>query len=130
MICEKCRAEGKRSKVHIGSTMKTLMAGPQPYYDEDGNYVRPPDPNTVTTEYRCSNGHRWAIKRKEGEKDRVVWGEAEAPEEGMSTVTLGPGGGIAGFTPGADVVPEGRILYADGQWAAPGRILPKRGGDA
>lgn len=113
MICEKCKAEDKRSKVFIGSTMKTLMAGPQPYYDEDGNYVRPPDPNTVTTSYRCSNGHRWVIERKEGEPDRVVWGESTAPD-GASTVPADDT--IPAFAPGVDTIPAGKVLRLDGTW--------------
>ena len=57
MTCEQCSDEGKRSKVYPGPSSVTLMHW-QPYNDEDGNYVSN-DPNTHTTEYDCSNGHRW-----------------------------------------------------------------------
>jgi hypothetical protein len=61
MMCEKCRAEGKKSKVYIGAQTSTLMAPPPAYYDENGRLVVPPDPNVYTTEYRCSNGHEWTV---------------------------------------------------------------------
>jgi len=61
MKCIQCIKEGKKSKVFIGTTTSTLVYA-QPYYDEDGNFVQPPDPNTHTTEYSCSNGHKWTTK--------------------------------------------------------------------
>jgi len=61
MKCPKCVAEGKRSKVYIGVSTSTLVFAAA-YYDEDGNFVQPPDPNTHTTQYECTNGHRWTEK--------------------------------------------------------------------
>lgn len=75
MICRKCREAGQRSKVYPGGTLRTLMARMPDYYDEDGNLVRPRDPNIHTTEYRCSNDHRWAVKRRDGYPDEWVWAE-------------------------------------------------------
>jgi len=57
MKCPECVAEGKRSKVYIGGSSSTLMAG-KTFYDEDGK-LHDHDPNSYGTDYRCSNGHRW-----------------------------------------------------------------------
>ena len=57
MICGQCEREGKKSKVYVGLPTGTLM-GWVSYYDEDGNYVNE-DPNVTTTDYSCSNGHRF-----------------------------------------------------------------------
>lgn len=63
MKCNQCVREGKRSKVFQGMTSSTLMGGGGPYYDEDGSYHRH-DPNTISTTYKCSNGHKWVEKSK------------------------------------------------------------------
>lgn len=55
MICEKCKAAGKRSIVKIGGGVSTAMCG-HSYYDEDGHYHNH-DPNHTTWSLRCSNGH-------------------------------------------------------------------------
>ena len=57
MICEQCKREGKKSKVYVGRSTRTAVAWIS-YYDEDGHYVGG-DPNVTTTEYDCSNGHRF-----------------------------------------------------------------------
>lgn len=57
MRCPECEREGKKSKVYVGMSTRTLM-GWQPYYDEDGKFHND-DPNHTTTEYDCSNGHKW-----------------------------------------------------------------------
>jgi hypothetical protein len=62
MICEQCKAEGKKSKVYVGSTASTCMGGGGAYYDEDGQYHYY-DPNYHTTRYSCSNGHAWVEER-------------------------------------------------------------------
>ena len=61
MKCPECQAEGIRSCVNVGRSMTTLM-GWSPYYDEDGNY-HSDNPNITTTEYSCSNGHKWTERR-------------------------------------------------------------------
>ena len=73
MICNQCRDEGKRSKVYPGVSTRTLMWA-QPYYDEVGRYHHN-DPNTTTTEYTCSNRHRWVTR---------------AGPDGMTTKSLEP----------------------------------------
>jgi hypothetical protein len=55
MKCPTCVKEGKKSKVFIGESITTTMAG-SAYYDEDGKYHKY-DPNVVSTSYRCSNEH-------------------------------------------------------------------------
>lgn len=62
MICPKCKEEGKKSTVQSFGTMTTLL-GYAIYYDEEGKY-HDHDPNTHTTEYRCSNGHDILVSRK------------------------------------------------------------------
>ena len=58
MICPTCKKEGKKSKVYPGMGTSTLLFCP-PFYDEDGKYHNH-DSNRHTTEYSCSNGHKWA----------------------------------------------------------------------
>lgn len=58
MKCLQCVKEGKKSKVYIGGSSTTLL-GVSRYYDEDGNY-HVYDPNIITTNYLCSNGHFWS----------------------------------------------------------------------
>ena len=58
MKCPQCVKEGKKSHINVGTSTTTLMYCP-PYYDEDGKYHHH-DPNYVTTNYTCSNGHEWA----------------------------------------------------------------------
>lgn len=58
MRCPECVEAGLRSKVYVGSSATTLMSV-LTYYDEEGRLVVD-DPNTTTTQYSCSNGHRWA----------------------------------------------------------------------
>lgn len=62
MKCDQCVAEGERSRVYVGYSVTTAMMPPSPYYDEDGNYHVPRDPNTTTTHYNCSRGHTWSRK--------------------------------------------------------------------
>ena len=61
MKCPECIKEGKTSCVYPGVSMSTLVYSPS-YYDEQGNYVQTPDPNTHTTEYTCSNGHKFVTE--------------------------------------------------------------------
>jgi len=58
MKCKECINEGKKSRISPGMSSTTL-AYYQPYYDEDGKYHHH-DANITTTEYSCSNGHRWS----------------------------------------------------------------------
>lgn len=60
MICEECKAQNLTSNVYPGVSTSTLMWC-QPFYDEKGVY-HDHDRNTSTTDYRCSNGHKWTKK--------------------------------------------------------------------
>ena len=62
MICPVCEKEGKLSQVNVGLSMVTL-AGHIPYYDEKGLY-HDHDPNYTTTEFNCSNGHKFTKSYK------------------------------------------------------------------
>lgn len=62
MRCPECIAEGERSRLTSGGGMTTLL-GYRPYYDEDGVY-HDHDPNTTTTGYSCSRGHKFTIRTK------------------------------------------------------------------
>lgn len=60
MKCPECVKENKKSFVNVGMSMTTAMYA-APFYDEEGKYHHH-DPNTTSTEYSCSNGHRWTHK--------------------------------------------------------------------
>ncbi len=57
MICTKCRDSGQRSIIHILGTKQTQVPR-DVFFDEDGEEHNH-NPNIVTTQYRCSNGHRF-----------------------------------------------------------------------
>lgn len=61
MRCYYCMDEGKKSTLTELGCMSTLMGGGQQYWDEDGKPHRH-DPNTTTTNYRCSEGHQYKEK--------------------------------------------------------------------
>lgn len=62
MKCKECEAEGKVSRVYPGTaTATTAMYWPPGYYDEQGIWVDNKFRNTITQEFKCSNGHEWAI---------------------------------------------------------------------
>lgn len=72
MKCPFCEAQGKTSKVHAeGNQFSTLLAYSPGHYDENGQWVRHPDPNYHHHSYECSNGHRYTVTSKEGEPDSV-----------------------------------------------------------
>jgi len=60
MICLECKKKGLKSQVYPGVSSTTLLYC-QPFYDEKGRY-HDHDANTTTTEYSCSNGHKWVEK--------------------------------------------------------------------
>jgi len=62
MICPECKKSGLKSTVYPHGSSTTLMYC-QPFYDEDGNFHYH-DFNTTTTDYSCSNGHRWSESHK------------------------------------------------------------------
>ena len=63
MKCPICEKEDRKSNVYIGTTMSTLMYA-ESYYDENGDF-HSNDPNTHTTSYSCSNGHKWSVIRNQ-----------------------------------------------------------------
>ena len=59
-ICKQCEKQGQKYSVTDSTYGVTTCAGITPgYWDEEGKYHKPVDPNTTTYEYSCSNGHRW-----------------------------------------------------------------------
>lgn len=60
--CPQCVKEGLKSRVFPMGSQRTQMHY-APYYDEDGFYHHH-DRNTITTNHRCSNEHRWMVKSK------------------------------------------------------------------
>lgn len=73
-ICPDCREGGLTSRVTVGPSTVTCMAGQQ-FYDEQGRF-HDHDPNTMTTQYSCSNGHVWSSQQlmscRVCEEDRVT----------------------------------------------------------
>jgi hypothetical protein len=66
MKCQKCVANGLRSRVHVGMSTSTLM-GWTPYYDEDGEFHND-DPNIHSTDYSCTQGHSWSVSSQRGKE--------------------------------------------------------------
>ncbi len=60
MICKECKKKGLKSKIYPGVGSRTLLYCP-PFYDEEGK-LHDHDANTTTTDYFCSNGHKWSEK--------------------------------------------------------------------
>jgi hypothetical protein len=60
IICKECVKQGLKSRVYVGISTQTAMMGSS-YYDESGNFHYH-NPNTTTTNYKCSNGHEFQIK--------------------------------------------------------------------
>ncbi len=55
--CEVCEKESKKYSVTSSGSMSTSLATRE-WWDKDGNYHFD-NPNTITTSYKCSNGHSW-----------------------------------------------------------------------
>jgi len=68
MKCPFCIEEEKKSKLYIGATLGTLMYC-EPYYDEEGTY-HSDDINTYTTDYHCSEGHKFTVSMR-GDKKTI-----------------------------------------------------------
>jgi len=57
--CEEQDIDKSEYRVTEGMSTRTLVQPGSPYWNEDGEYIVPDDPNTTTTQYSCSNGHTW-----------------------------------------------------------------------
>lgn len=57
-FCPECQKQGLTSNVFVGISTSTALYY-EPYYDKEGNY-HDENPNLITTEYHCSNGHEWS----------------------------------------------------------------------
>jgi hypothetical protein len=62
MICQKCKDEGLKSKVTSCGGTSTLMWFSS-HHDAQGSYHHH-DGNTITSSYKCSNGHLFSAKYK------------------------------------------------------------------
>ena len=62
MICPECRSAGLKSQVYLGMRERSAMSV-APYWDEDGQY-HSHNLSSSTTQYSCSNGHRWSETRR------------------------------------------------------------------
>jgi hypothetical protein len=60
VFCPVCQQKGLKSKVFVGGARITAMCA-EAFYDEEGIY-HCHDPNIMTRDYRCSNGHVWQVK--------------------------------------------------------------------
>lgn len=58
MKCPECVKEDEKSTIQVGGMITTSMAW-TPFYDEDGE-LHSHDPNTSSTSYSCSRGHKWS----------------------------------------------------------------------
>ena len=57
MKCPRCKEQGLKSTVQVGSSTSTAVYYPT-YYDEDGKLCSS-GTNKLTTHYHCSNGHNF-----------------------------------------------------------------------
>lgn len=64
MFCNKCLEEGETSIITPSGSTSTLMYS-DPYYDTEGLYHYH-DPNTHSSNYRCSRGHKFFINLTRG----------------------------------------------------------------
>jgi hypothetical protein len=71
VACPFCDAEDAPSTLTPGMSSSTCISFTAGHHDESGAWVRHRDPNWHTTEYACSRGHRYEIRRHEGEPDEV-----------------------------------------------------------
>ena len=57
MKCPRCKEQGLKSTVQVGSSTSTAVYYPT-YYDEDGKLCLT-GTNKITRHYQCSNGHKF-----------------------------------------------------------------------
>ena len=66
VTCPVCEWYGVKSCVYAGMSSTTQVYCEPGYYDEEGKWIRNPDPNTTKTEYECTRGHDF--RKCSGEK--------------------------------------------------------------
>jgi len=71
MKCPTCEKNNQKSFVNPGICSITCIGYVPYYYDEEGKVIFNKDPNIRRSEYNCSNGHTFAIRSREGEKDEM-----------------------------------------------------------
>lgn len=80
-VCPFCRREDRTSELCPDAYVRsTCMAVSPGYFDEAGEWVPERDPNWHTRAYTCSRGHRFDVRRRDGEADVVTL---------LSTLTVG-----------------------------------------
>jgi hypothetical protein len=57
MICEQCKAEGKKSNIYPKGTFIEKIMSPLLFYDEGGTW-HVHDYNPIHKHWECSNGHK------------------------------------------------------------------------
>lgn len=62
MKCAECEKAGLKSIVNVPNGSFSTCMMEHRFYDEDGRYHFH-DPNRRTSEWSCSNGHRWVDVR-------------------------------------------------------------------
>ena len=63
MRCPVCVGANTKHTVNVQpGGVRTLMLG-HSFYDEDNRYHNH-DPNTTTSDWSCSWGHRWSVRRQ------------------------------------------------------------------
>ena len=78
--CPECMKRQMMSTVEVVGQFRTMMT-PTVYFDEEGRqHIH--DPNTVTSTYQCSNGHRW----QQGQKGYCWCGWPENRNESQGDV--------------------------------------------
>jgi len=65
MKCEKCVSEGEQSSIQAPAGGVSTAIASAPYYDNEGIYHHH-DPNSFTSAYSCSRGHRWVRSTRSG----------------------------------------------------------------
>lgn len=63
MKCKFCEVEGKTSILHHMGSSHTLLGGREHFFDKEGN-EHYHDLNTITTYFKCSNGHEYNEKEE------------------------------------------------------------------
>ena len=91
MICRYCKESGRTSRLYIGTAYRTAM-GVTHYYDEQG-HLHQDDPNVTSTDYHCSNGHQFQVRRSQDTAPAYTRFKDVAPQAPVSELDITAGGG-------------------------------------